>query len=116
MHLVTKAKKLCTAYEPPWERKLGRVRPPQKGRSVKLKGLFSSKSKEFLKTTVMMYGKQESVRYYCTNLLWEQMLYQELRFVFVEYNGIQNILVSTDISMNPAFKHNTFYSKQAGRA
>ena len=101
MHLVTKAKKSCTAYEPPGARKPGRGRPPKKGGSVKLKELFSSKSKEFRETTVMMYGKQESVRYYCTNLLWGQKLYQELRFVLVEYNGIQSILVSTDLSMNP---------------
>lgn len=63
MHLVTKAKKSCTAYEQPGERKAGRGRSPKKGKIVKLKELFSSKSKEFL--------------------------YQELRFVLVECNGIQ---------------------------
>lgn len=101
MHLVTKAKKSCSAYEQPGERKPGRGRPPKKGESVKLKELFSSKPEEFLEAEIMMYGKWESVRYYCTNLLWGQKLYQELRFVLVEYNGLQSILVSTDLSLNP---------------
>jgi len=101
MHLVTKAKKSCAAYEQPGERKAGRGRPSKTGKTVKLKELFSSKSKEFRETTVMMYGKQESVRYYCTNLLWGKKLYQELRFVLVEYCGIQSILASTALSLNP---------------
>lgn len=101
LHLVTKAKKSCNAYEQPGERKPGRGRPSQKGKNVKLKELFSRRSTEFLETEIRMYGKQESVRYYCTNLLWGQKLYQELRFVLVEYNGIQSILVSTDLSLDP---------------
>lgn len=32
--------------------------------------------------------------------LWGQKLYQPLQFVFVEYEGKQVILVSTDLSMN----------------
>lgn len=34
-----------------------------------------------------LYGKQESQRYYSTDLLWGQKLYQELRFVLVEMGG-----------------------------
>ncbi|BCJ96315.1 hypothetical protein acsn021_38840 [Anaerocolumna cellulosilytica] len=69
---------------------------------MKLKELFSSKSNEFHETTAMLYGKQESIRYYCTNLLWGQKLYKELRFVLVEYNNIQCILVSTDLTLDSA--------------
>ncbi|MEG1928773.1 MAG: hypothetical protein RR090_09155 [Niameybacter sp.] len=43
-----------------------------------------------------MYGKEETVSYYCINLLWGPKLYQELRFVLVTYQGKQCILVSTD--------------------
>ena len=101
MHLVTKAKKSCMAYERPTKKKAGRGRPAKKGDAVKLKELFSSKQNDFLETTTILYGKQEHIRYYCTNLLWGQKLYQELRFVLVEYNGIQSILVSTDLNLDP---------------
>lgn len=49
----------------------------------------------------MMYGKEETVRYYCTDLLWGQKLYQELRFVLVTYQGKLCILVSTDLEQDP---------------
>lgn len=101
LQLITKAKKSCKAYEQPKEKKQGRGRPSKKGDTVKLKELFSSKSNEFLGTTATLYGKQESIRYYCTNLLWGQKLYKELRFVLVEYNNIQSILVSTDLTLDP---------------
>lgn len=101
MHIVTKAKKSCIAYEKPPENKSGRGRPAKKGAAVKLKDLFTSKANEFIETTTLLYGKQETVRYYCINLLWGQKLYQELRFVLVEYNGIQSILVSTDLELAP---------------
>ena len=101
MQLVTKAKKSCMAYEKPPEKKPGRGRPAKKGKSIKLKGLFRDKSNEFIKATTHLYGKEEQIRYYCINLLWGQKLYQELRFVLVEYNGIQSILVSTDLALDP---------------
>lgn len=63
--------------------------------------MFTSKSAEFPDTTVLLYGEEESVRYYCINLLWGQKLYKELRFVLVEYKGIQSILVSTDLRLDP---------------
>ncbi len=37
MHIVTKAKKSCTAFEKPPEKKPGRGRPAKKGETVKLK-------------------------------------------------------------------------------
>ena len=48
-----------------------------------------------------MYGEKQEVTYYCTDLLWGQKLYQELRFVLVQYNGSRSILVSTDLSLSP---------------
>lgn len=101
MHIVTKAKKSCIAFEKPPEKKPGRGRPAKKGETVKLKELFTSKSAEFLDTTVLLYGEEESIRYYCINLLWGQKLYKELRFVLVEYMGLQSILVSTDLQLDP---------------
>ena len=48
-----------------------------------------------------MERKKESIRYLCLDLLWGQKLYQELRFVLVEMNGIQSILVSTSLELEP---------------
>ena len=48
-----------------------------------------------------LYGKKERIRYYCTDLLWGQKLYQELRFVLVEMDGIQSILASTSLELDP---------------
>lgn len=102
MHLITKAKKSCTAYEAPAPKKPGRGRPPKKGKAVKLKALFQDRSEQFQEASLALYGKGETVRYYCINLLWGQKLYQELRFVLVEYKGIQSILASTDLCLDPA--------------
>ncbi|MBS6183388.1 MAG: transposase, partial [Erysipelotrichaceae bacterium] len=101
MEIVTKAKKSCTAFEKPGPRKPGRGRPPKKGAAVHLKELFVSHKEEFQEAEVELYGKKELVRYYCIDLLWGQKLYQELRFVLVEMNGIQSILVSTSLTLDP---------------
>ncbi|MDE7246280.1 MAG: transposase [Lachnospiraceae bacterium] len=101
MEIVTKAKKSCVAYEKPGPRRPGRGRPPKKGAAVHLKGLFVSHKGRFQEAEVRLYGKKESIRYYCIDLLWGQKLYQELRFVLVEMNGVQSILASTCLELDP---------------
>lgn len=101
MEVITKAKKSCTAFEKPGPRKPGRGRPPKKGAAVHLKELFTSRREEFQEAETELYGKKESIRYYCIDLLWGQKLYQELRFVLVEMNGIQSILASTSLTLDP---------------
>ena len=101
MEVITKAKKSCTAYEKPGSRKPGRGRPPKKGAAVHLKELFLSHREKFQGAEVELYGKKESIRYYCVDLLWGQKLYQELRFVLVEMNGAQSILASTSLALDP---------------
>lgn len=101
MHIVTKAKKSCVAYEKPPKKKPGRGRPAKKGNSIKLKALFTEKSDSFIETRAVIYGKEEDIRYYCVDYLWGKKLYQELRFVLTEYHGIQSILVSTDLNLDP---------------
>lgn len=101
MEIVTKAKKSCTAYEKPGPRKPGRGRPPKKGTAVHLKELFVSHAGQFRETGIELYGKKETIRYYCIDLLWGQKLYQELRFVLVEMNGSQSILASTSLVLDP---------------
>ena len=101
MHIVTKAKRSCIAYEHPPAKKAGRGRPSKKGNSVKLHTLFDTKKADFITTQVLMYGKKETISYYSINLLWGQRLYQELRFVLVIYQGKQCILVSTALEQDP---------------
>ena len=52
-------------------------------------------------TEAELYGKKQRIRYYSIDLLWGQKLYQELRFVLVEMNGVQSILVSTCLALDP---------------
>lgn len=101
MEIITKAKKSCTAFQKPGPRKPGRGRPPKKGTTVHIKELFVSHNGQFRETGIELYGKTETIRYYCIDLLWGQKLYQELRFVLVEMNGIQSILASTSLTLDP---------------
>ena len=98
--LITKAKKNITAYEEPIHIRR-RGRPRLKGKPVKLSGLFESRKRQFRKADICMYGKMTEVKYYRIDLLWGQGLYQKLRFVLVKYDGINGILVSTDLSLDP---------------
>lgn len=100
MQIVTKAKQSCIAYEK-LEEYIGRVDHAKKGASIKLKDCFQSKKNSFIKAKVMIYGREQEVSFYCIDLLWGQKLYQELRFVLVSYNGINSILVSTDLTLDP---------------
>lgn len=101
MALITKAKANCVAYEEPVKEEGRRGRPRKKGDMVKLAELFTTKRDSFTPCQMELYGKLEDVRYYCIDLLWGQKLYQKLRFVLVEYRGIQSILVSTDLTLTP---------------
>lgn len=101
MEIVTKAKKSCVAFQKPIPRKPGRGRPPKKGAAVHLKELFNSHKEQFQEAEVELYGKKETIRFYCTDLLWGQKLYQQLRFVLVEMNGVQCILASTSLTLDP---------------
>ena len=60
MEIVTNAKKSCTAFEKPGDRKPGRGRPPKKGKNIHLKELFVSQKEQIQETELELYGKQES--------------------------------------------------------
>lgn len=99
MHLVTKAKANVVAYERPATKKPGRGRPPKKGKAIKLKDVFATRASDFQTAPVTLYGKEETVRFLCLDLLWGQGLYQELRFVLVKRGEQYSILVSTDLTL-----------------
>ena len=101
LEIVTKAKSNCVAYtKPKVPKKRGKGRPKQKGSPVHLKDLWEYE-KSFLSTSAFVYGKKEIVKYFYSDLLWGKGLYQELRFVLTELDGVRSILVSTDLSLSP---------------
>ena len=59
MHLdiLTKARLNCKAYEAAPKKKPDRGRPPKKGKTVYLKGLFDSCRPLFQESTLVLYGK-----------------------------------------------------------
>jgi hypothetical protein len=100
LHILTKAKMSCVAYTKP-TKSFGAGRPRRKGKTIKLKELFTEKKDEFIQTTMNLYGKDEKVEYLCLNLLWGPKLYKELRFVLVKYNGVISILATSKLDMEP---------------
>lgn len=102
LDLITRAKSSCTAYELPENAARRRGRPRKKGAPVKLNTLFQGRASDFIPTQVLMYGKNETVEYLCLDLLWGKKLYKKLRFVLVKSGKGNSILVSTDLSLDPA--------------
>lgn len=99
MDLVTKAKSNVVAYERPAAKKPGRGRPPKKGKAIKLKELFTTRTADFQTATLPLYGEEKEVQFLVLDLLWGQGWYQELRFVLVVHQGRCSILMSTDLSL-----------------
>jgi hypothetical protein len=99
--VVVRAKQNAKAYEKP-VRKPGRGRPPVKGASVKLMDLWAASKAARSRTTVMMYGKEESVSFICRDLLWGKGHYQTLRFVIAQLSGSRPIILAcTDLTLSP---------------
>lgn len=102
VEIVTKAKSNCKAYMKPLPKRPGsKGRPRKKGKRICLWELFECPER-FTKANIHLYGKLETVSYYCINLLWGQGLYRELRFVLVlRGTGEKSVLVSTDLTLRP---------------
>ena len=96
LSLVVRAKKNATAYELP-ERKPGRGRPPKKGKTVKLMGLWASSQHSLEQATVTIYGKEEKVSFMSRDLLWGIKHYQMLRFVIASVGGAKPIILATGV-------------------
>lgn len=99
IHVITRAKRNCTAYEQP-EGYKGRGRRPVRGSAVHVHELFHSAAASFQSAKLPMYGSDKEVRYLSRIYLWGQKLYQPLQFVLVGYERKQVILVSTDLLMS----------------
>ena len=102
VHLVTKAKSNCVAYEEPPERPAGsRGRPPKRGARVELASLFSDGA-EFERGTASLSGEEVPIEYLVRDLLWGAGLYAPMRFVLVRCRGHETVLATTDRSLSAA--------------
>jgi len=99
LHMVAKAKMSMVAYADP-PAYSGRGPRPKKGESIKIKEMFETKKGNFTFAQVFMYGKMQDVEYYCIDLLWGLKLYQKVRIVLINYNGIRSILVCTSLELS----------------
>lgn len=98
--IITKAKMSAKAYETPVAKK-GKGRPAKRGDPIKLKDLFTTHINDFKEASVFVYGKATQVTFLCKDLLWGNGLNHKLRFVLVNMNGIESILVSTNLTFTP---------------
>jgi hypothetical protein len=98
--LLSKMKISAKAYEDAPAKTGKRGRPAKKGKAVKLKDLFESKSADFTEDIAYLYGEHKEVRYFVTDLLWGQTYYKKLRFVLVEYDCKRSILVTTNLGLS----------------
>ena len=107
--VITRAKDTCVAFKKP-NPLSGKSICPKRGKKaaakpigerVKLISLFTTAADQFTETQLMIYGKLKDVRFLSVDLLWGKDLYQELRFVLVLVDGVQNIFVSTSLLLSP---------------
>lgn len=98
LHVITRAKRNCIAYERPGPYK-GRGRRSVRGDAVRLQELFVSESESFQHTQLRIYGVEREVRFLSKTYLWGKGLYHALQFVLVEYGETRAILVCTDLTM-----------------
>ena len=98
--------------------KLDKPQKPPLGEKIKIMDLFALKAEEFTKATLTIYGESKDVSLFCINLIWGRELFQELRFVFVNWDGTKSLFVTTALDMEPArvvelycyrFKIETFF-------
>jgi hypothetical protein len=101
LSVVTKAKCNATAFLPPGKYK-GRGAPRKRGLTVKVAELFDTHAQLFKQSEMVLYGKKETVRYFCVDLLWGDGVYQSIRFVLTDaVGGTRSIFASTDLMLAP---------------
>lgn len=99
--LITRAKANTVAYEEPAvEKKRGRGRPKKYGKKITFKNMFKEMGNAFQQVTLVLYGKEEKVKYICMDLIWKPVG-RKLRFVLVKTNEKCMILTCSDLNMRP---------------
>jgi len=99
--LITRAKANTVAYEEPEVgTKRGRGRPKKYGKKITFSHVFKEMADAFQTATLILYGKEETVRYVCMDLIWKP-IGRKLRFVLVKTNEKCMILACSDLYMHP---------------
>ena len=99
--LITRAKANTVAFEEPVvPEKRGRGQPRKYGKKIQLKKLFIEMADAFVTVTLNLYGKNESVKYLCMDLIWKPIGHK-IRFVLVKTNEKIMILTCSDLNMHP---------------
>jgi hypothetical protein len=69
------------------------------GKMVLLKTLFGEKRKDFIKTTLILYGKKTEVHYLCADLI-QRPTRQRVRFVLTSIGNSRFMLMSTSRALD----------------
>jgi hypothetical protein len=95
LSVITRAKRFAVAYrEPSGRGGKARGRKPVYGKKVVLSALFKEKRKEFVKTTIRLYGKKTAVQYLCADLI-QRPTRQPVRFVLTIIGNARFMLMSS---------------------
>jgi hypothetical protein len=102
IEIITKLRRNGIGYEEPPKVEGPRLRgrPRLKGASIKLYDLFDSEKNNFKEEEIVIYRKEQKVRYFVKDCLWGLSCYRKMRFVLVEMNGLRSILVSSDLTVS----------------
>lgn len=88
-----RAKSNTVAFEEPEKpKKRGRGQPRKYGKKIQFKKLFIELTDVFETVTLNLYGKNETVKYFCTDLIWRP-IGRKIRFVLVKTNEKVMILM-----------------------
>jgi hypothetical protein len=95
IEVITRAKRCAVAYMEP-ERGNGKRRGRRRvyGKKVVLNTLFREKRKEFIKTTLMLYGRKTEVQYLCVDLI-HRPTRRRVRFVLTIIGNSHFMLMSS---------------------
>jgi hypothetical protein len=95
LSVITRAKQCAVAYrEPESGRRNRRGRRRVYGKKVMLKTLFEKNRADFIKTPLMLYGKQTEVYYLCADLI-QRPTRQRVRFVLTIIGNTHFMLMSS---------------------
>lgn len=99
--LIARAKSNTVTYEEPEvTKKRGRGRPKKYGKKITFSHVFKEMTDAFQTATLILYGKEETVKYICMDLIWKP-IGRKLRFVLVKTNEKCMILACSDLYMHP---------------
>lgn len=111
LHILTRAKKNVVAFQQPPPPRLHRKgRRRMYGRKLKLMKLFDTRPQDFLSAETIVYGKQETVRYFVLDLAWKPIK-GLVRFILIESSRGRIILMSSDLMIEPLMALNLYTAR-----